>query len=106
MEILIHFRCRAGPTHLSQPTEPITAPTFPIQINSDAGRSRAEVPSDNPGNRDTVYLSHPISRTHFLNDHPAGSKILARVAGKDASKPFWKYHSESVLGKYAPRLKL
>ncbi|KAG4033794.1 hypothetical protein MFRU_004g02970 [Monilinia fructicola] len=44
--------------------------------------------------------------THFLEEHPGGSKILKRVAGKDASKQFWKYHNESVLGKYGEKLKI
>jgi len=44
--------------------------------------------------------------THFVDEHPGGAKILKRVAGKDASKQFWKYHNESVLKKYAPKLKI
>lgn len=46
------------------------------------------------------------SRTGFVDEHPGGSKILKRVAGKDASKQFWKYHNESVLKKYSERLKV
>jgi len=42
----------------------------------------------------------------FVNEHPGGAKILKRVAGKDASKQFWKYHNESVLKKYSSRLKV
>ncbi|KAF2457517.1 cytochrome b5-like heme/steroid binding domain-containing protein [Lineolata rhizophorae] len=42
----------------------------------------------------------------FVDEHPGGSKILKRVGGKDASKQFWKYHNESVLKKYAPKLKI
>jgi cytochrome b involved in lipid metabolism len=42
----------------------------------------------------------------FVNEHPGGSKILKRVAGKDATKQFWKYHNESVLKKYSPKLKI
>jgi len=44
--------------------------------------------------------------TNFLADHPGGPKILKRSAGKDASKSFWKYHSEHVLNKYGPKLKI
>ncbi|KAI9769532.1 MAG: hypothetical protein M1840_004009 [Geoglossum simile] len=42
----------------------------------------------------------------FIEEHPGGSKILKRVAGKDATKQFWKYHSEHVLKKYAEKLKI
>ena len=42
----------------------------------------------------------------FQNDHPGGAKILKRVAGKDASKQFWKYHNENVLKKYGEKLKV
>jgi len=42
----------------------------------------------------------------FIDEHPGGSKILKRVAGKDASKQFWKYHNEGVLKKYSPKLKI
>ncbi|CZS92929.1 hypothetical protein WAI453_000729 [Rhynchosporium graminicola] len=44
--------------------------------------------------------------TGFVDEHPGGSKILKRVAGKDATKQFWKYHNESVLKKYAPKLQV
>ncbi|KAH6674425.1 cytochrome b5-like heme/steroid binding domain-containing protein [Tricladium varicosporioides] len=44
--------------------------------------------------------------TGFIDEHPGGSKILKRVAGKDATKQFWKYHNESVLKKYSPKLKV
>lgn len=43
---------------------------------------------------------------NFLEEHPGGAKILKRVAGKDASKQFWKYHNESVLKKYGEKLKI
>lgn len=45
-------------------------------------------------------------KTAFIDEHPGGSKILKRVAGKDASKQFWKYHSEGVLKKYGGRLRV
>ncbi|PGH14803.1 hypothetical protein AJ79_02819 [Helicocarpus griseus UAMH5409] len=44
--------------------------------------------------------------TDFLDEHPGGAKILKRVAGKDASKQFWKYHNESVLKKYGGKLQI
>ncbi|EPE10192.1 cytochrome b5 [Ophiostoma piceae UAMH 11346] len=44
--------------------------------------------------------------TGFVEEHPGGSKILKRMAGKDASKSFWKYHSAKVLEKYSERLKV
>ncbi|KAF2495358.1 cytochrome b5 [Lophium mytilinum] len=50
---------------------------------------------------DSVY-----SMASFVDEHPGGAKILKRVGGKDASKQFWKYHNESVLKKYAPKLKV
>ncbi|KAF2802009.1 cytochrome b5 [Mytilinidion resinicola] len=46
------------------------------------------------------------SMASFVDEHPGGAKILKRVGGKDASKQFWKYHNESVLKKYAPKLKI
>ncbi|CZR60599.1 probable cytochrome b5 [Phialocephala subalpina] len=44
--------------------------------------------------------------TGFVDEHPGGAKILKRVAGKDATKQFWKYHNESVLKKYSSKLKI
>ena len=32
--------------------------------------------------------------------------VLQRVAGKDASKQFWKYHNESILKKYRSQLQV
>lgn len=45
-------------------------------------------------------------QTGFVDEHPGGAKILKRVAGKDATKQFWKYHNESVLKKYSEKLKI
>lgn len=42
----------------------------------------------------------------FLEEHPGGSKILKRFAGKNATKAFWKYHNESVLEKYGGKYKI
>ncbi|KAH7326087.1 cytochrome b5-like heme/steroid binding domain-containing protein [Stachybotrys elegans] len=44
--------------------------------------------------------------TKFLEEHPGGAKILKRYSGKDATKPFWKYHNEHVLKKYGAKLKI
>ncbi|KAF2666955.1 acyl-CoA dehydrogenase NM domain-like protein [Microthyrium microscopicum] len=44
--------------------------------------------------------------TTFADEHPGGKKILQRVGGKDASKQFWKYHNESILKKYKPKLQV
>lgn len=38
--------------------------------------------------------------------NPGGKKILQRVAGKDASKQFWKYHNEGILKKYQAKLQV
>lgn len=44
--------------------------------------------------------------TKFQDEHPGGKKILQRVAGKDASKQFWKYHNEGILKKYKAQLQI
>ncbi|KAI9894879.1 MAG: hypothetical protein M1814_000099 [Vezdaea aestivalis] len=44
--------------------------------------------------------------TKFQDEHPGGKKILERVAGKDASKQFWKYHNEAILKKYKGSLQV
>jgi cytochrome b involved in lipid metabolism len=55
-------------------------------------------------------LSPEHHKTHiladFLEEHPGGAKILKRMAGKDATKQFWKYHNKSVLAKYGEKLKI
>ncbi|CAK7270016.1 hypothetical protein SEPCBS119000_003868 [Sporothrix epigloea] len=67
--------------------------------------TQAEVASHNKP--DSLYITvdgDVYDLTKFQDDHPGGKKILARVAGKDASKQFWKYHNESILKKYQPQL--
>jgi len=44
--------------------------------------------------------------TKFQDEHPGGKKILQRVAGKDASKQFWKYHNDGILKKYQKQLQV
>ncbi|OJD19904.1 hypothetical protein AJ78_00098 [Emergomyces pasteurianus Ep9510] len=44
--------------------------------------------------------------TKFQDEHPGGKKILQRVAGKDASKQFWKYHNAAILKKYSAQVKV
>ncbi|KAI9733021.1 MAG: hypothetical protein M1834_003566 [Cirrosporium novae-zelandiae] len=44
--------------------------------------------------------------TKFQDEHPGGKKILQRVAGKDASKQFWKYHNEAILKKFKGQLQI
>ncbi|MCJ1310839.1 hypothetical protein MMC25_004506 [Agyrium rufum] len=53
-----------------------------------------------------IVDSNVYDMTGFIDEHPGGPKIIKRVAGKDASKQFWKYHNESVLKKYQERLKV
>ncbi|CAK7563385.1 MAG: hypothetical protein SEPTF4163_001253 [Sporothrix epigloea] len=67
--------------------------------------TQAEVASHNKP--DSLYITvdgDVYDLTKFQDDHPGGKKILARVAGKDASKQFWKYHNEAILKKYQPQL--
>ena len=74
-----------------------TSTTSPVCL-PDAADAPPQSQSGAPANR--------RNPTGFLDDHPGGAKILKRVAGKDASKQFWKYHSKGVLAKYGPGLQV
>ncbi|EPE05169.1 acyl- dehydrogenase [Ophiostoma piceae UAMH 11346] len=67
--------------------------------------TQAEVASHNKPDSLFITIDGDVfDLTKFQDDHPGGKKILARVAGKDASKQFWKYHNEGILKKYKPQL--
>ncbi|KAH8820800.1 cytochrome b5-like heme binding domain-containing protein [Xylogone sp. PMI_703] len=71
--------------------------------------SVADVAAHNKDSKDGLYIiidNNVYNVTEFVDEHPGGAKILKRVAGKDASKQFWKYHNEGVLKKYSPKLKI
>jgi len=56
-----------------------------------------------------VHSLHlPLNRIRTTNASPlpGGKKILTRVAGKDASKQFWKYHNDGILKKYKAKLQV
>ncbi|KAI0412046.1 acyl-CoA dehydrogenase/oxidase [Xylaria grammica] len=69
--------------------------------------SKADVASHNKGDSLWIIVDEDVyDLTKFQDDHPGGKKILTRVAGKDASKQFWKYHNEGILKKYKPSLQI
>ncbi|KAI1397972.1 acyl-CoA dehydrogenase NM domain-like protein [Hypoxylon fuscum] len=69
--------------------------------------SKSDVASHNKGDSLWIIVDDDVyDLTKFQDEHPGGKKILTRVAGKDASKQFWKYHNESILKKYKPKLQV
>lgn len=52
----------------------------------------ADVASHNSPDKGLYIIidSNVFDVTNFIDEHPGGAKILKRVAGKDASKQFWK----------------
>ncbi|KAI1464917.1 acyl-CoA dehydrogenase NM domain-like protein [Daldinia caldariorum] len=69
--------------------------------------SKDEVASHNKPDSLWIIIDGDVfDLTKFQNEHPGGKKILQRVAGKDASSEFWKYHNEGILKKYKPALQI
>ncbi|GAB0136180.1 hypothetical protein EsDP_00004492 [Epichloe bromicola] len=67
----------------------------------------SDVASHNKGDDMYIIVDGDVyDITKFQDEHPGGKKILARVAGKDASKIFWKYHNEGILKKYKGKLQV
>lgn len=65
----------------------------------------SDVESHNKPNDLYIIVDEDVyDLTKFQDEHPGGKKILSRVAGKDASKQFWKYHNEGILKKYKAKL--
>ncbi|GAB7355389.1 hypothetical protein MBLNU459_g5910t1 [Dothideomycetes sp. NU459] len=69
--------------------------------------SKSDVSSHNKADNLWIIVDDDVyDLTKFQEEHPGGKKILQRVAGKDASKQFWKYHNESILKKYQKQLQV
>jgi len=69
--------------------------------------SQSDVASHNKADSLWIVVDGDVyDLTKFQDDHPGGKKILQRVAGKDASKQFWKYHNDSILKKYQKQLQI
>jgi predicted heme/steroid binding protein len=69
--------------------------------------SAADVGSHNKPDSLYIIVDEDVyDLTSFQDEHPGGKKILQRVAGKDASKQFWKYHNEGILKKYKAKLQV
>ncbi|KAG4418751.1 hypothetical protein IFR04_008113 [Cadophora malorum] len=67
----------------------------------------ADVAAHNTGKDLYIIVDEDVyDLTTFQDEHPGGKKILTRVAGKDASKQFWKYHNEGILKKYKAKLQV
>ncbi|KAH7126843.1 acyl-CoA dehydrogenase/oxidase [Dendryphion nanum] len=69
--------------------------------------STADVASHNKADSLYIIVDEDVyDLTKFQDEHPGGKKIIQRVAGKDASKQFWKYHNEGILKKYQKQLQV
>ncbi|CAG8394437.1 unnamed protein product [Penicillium salamii] len=69
--------------------------------------TKDDVASHSKGDSPWVIIDEDVyDVSKFQDEHPGGKKILQRVAGKDASKQFWKYHNEGILKKYKAQLQI
>lgn len=69
--------------------------------------SKEDVQSHNKADNLWIIVDEDVyDLTKFQEEHPGGKKILQRVAGKDASKQFWKYHGPNILKKYQKQLQV
>jgi cytochrome b involved in lipid metabolism len=66
----------------------------------------ADVAKHDQKAKDGMYIivdSSVYDVTNFVDEHPGGAKILKRVAGKDASKQFWKVSFNPTFYTYSER---
>lgn len=81
----------------------VTSAFFPF---FSLARARGQVTAEGNERRNGLLANESAKHPEFLDEHPGGSKILKRFAGKNATKAFWKYHNESVLEKYGGKYKI
>lgn len=78
-----------------------TCPSLRLIISHVISVMLAKIAKNTPHRNE---IANPTSE--FLPEHPGGDRILKRFAGKNATKAFWKYHSENVLKKYGDKYKI
>jgi cytochrome b involved in lipid metabolism len=67
------------------------SPSFSNTIPMSKTFSTSDVASHNKADNLWIIVDGDVyDLTKFKDEHPGGAKILTRVAGKDASKQFWK----------------
>ncbi|KAG2417657.1 hypothetical protein HFD88_008876 [Aspergillus terreus] len=67
--------------------------------------SRDQVAEHNKAGDSWMIISQEVyDVTGFESEHPGGGKILLKVAGKDATREFQKYHRDAILRRYKERL--